>query len=373
MVRLHLHAAELSRSFAKVGIMDPYVVVSVDDGKEAYRTAPARWAHKRPQWESECTIRAVMVPSSITLAVWNANRMRRDVFCGSVTIPCSIDMCLLDKEFALTKRGEQTGTVRLSLQMLGVQPPPGLPREDSTTTIQSALGAELDHMGSWLDHKSPLGTAKAGPMTLSLAEPEGKQAMLEGETSPLARTLLENRSRIHPELKPEDAELIGAEQRPCSPKSPKVASPAAPAKIEDEIAEVLRGAWTCVATTGLEEFLKHTGIGAFQRKLAMAARWPSWEFKVTEGNIHFLNHSAMGDLHEDIRWDGQPYQWRDGRGNLMSCTATWEKTADGGILRVSRTGTIATYSEERRVEGDTLTFSLTNADGATWGRIFNRA
>jgi len=291
-----------------------------------------------------------------------------------VTIPCSIDMCLLDKEFALTKRGEQTGTVRLSLQMLGVQPPPGLPREDSNTTIRSALGAELDHMGSWLDHTSPLGTAKVGPMTLSLAEPEGKQAMLEGETSPLGRTLLENRSRIHPELKPEDAELIGAEQRPCSPKLPKVASPIAPAKIEDEIAEVLHArSWTCVATTGLEEFLKHTGIGAFQRKLAMAARWPSWEFKVTEGNIHFLNHSAMGDLHEDIRLDGEPYQWRDGRGNLMSCTASWEKTADGGILRVSRTGTIATYSEERRVEGDTLTFSLTNADGATWGRVFNRA
>merc|ERR1740121_2561896 len=108
-----------------------------------------------------------------------------------------------------------------------------------------------------------------------------------------------------------------------------------------------------------------TGIGAFQRKLAMAARWPSWDFSMGDGHLRYINHSAMGDLTEDIRLDGQTYQWRDGRGNPMSCSATWEKTAEGGVLRISRTGAIATYREERRVSGNALTFVLTNSDGAT--------
>merc|ERR1712238_350344 len=106
-----------------------------------------------------------------------------------------------------------------------------------------------------------------------------------------------------------------------APGSEQVASTA-----DSELQEVLCTSWTCVATTGLEEFLKHSGVGVFQRKLAMAARWPAWEFTVHEGSVHFLNHSAMGDLHE-----------------------------------------------ERNVEGDTLTFSLTSSDGATWGRVFTRA
>jgi len=358
MVSLKLHAAELVRSFAKFGIMDPYVIVHIDD-QEVHRTAPARWAHKTPQWESQCSVRATSVPSSISLSVWNANRLRRDVFCGSVTIPCSIDMSLVEKEFALTKRGAQTGTVRISLKLLGWQAPPALPHEASTRTVHSALGAELDNMGSWLDQTSPVGQKTS---SLTLAEPEGRHPANDTDpTSPSSRglTLL---GRTSPN------------QKAAGAASPAPASQVASARPEDQVDEVLaRGSWTCVATTGLEEFLKHTGIGTFQRKLAMAARWPSWEFKVTKGNLHFLNHSAMGDLHEDIRLDGQTYEWKDGRGNLMSCTATWEKTAEGGILRISRTGAIATYSEERRVEGDTLTFSLTNSDGAIWGRVFNRA
>merc|ERR1740123_450270 len=104
MVTLQVHSAQLVRSFSKLGIMDPYVLVTVD-GVEVHRTAPARWSYKRSQWESRCVIRAASAPSSITLAVWNPHRLRRDVFCGSVTIPCSADMDLSEREFALTKRG----------------------------------------------------------------------------------------------------------------------------------------------------------------------------------------------------------------------------------------------------------------------------
>jgi len=379
MLKLHLHDAQLVRSFSKFGIMDLYVVVSVEE-QEVHRTSPARWAHKSPQWDSKCTVNAAAAPSSITLAVWNANRMRRDVFCGSVTIPCCSDMELLEKEFALTKRGAQTGTVRVSLEILGGTALPGLPRESSTATVQSVLGAELDNLSSWLDRRSP--KSNGGSLTLSLAEPSEHHAALGGASQPdlgldghedteqlrPAPTLLENRRKIVSEQKPSHV-AANAERA----DSPKAAVPQTQAKPEDEVGEVLCSSWTCVATTGLEEFLKHTGIGAFQRKLAMAARWPAWEFSVAAGNLHFLNHSAMGDLHEDIRLDGQTYQWRDGRGNLMTCTAQWEKTADGGILRISRTGAIATYSEERHVSGDTLAFSLVGSDGATWGRVFKRA
>lgn len=391
MLKLHLHDAQLVRSFAKVGFMDPYVIVAVEEN-EVHRTAPAKWSHKSPQWESVCTVKATSVPSNVTLAVWDANRLHKDVFCGSVTIPLCADMVLLEKEFALTKRGAQTGTVRISLEVLEAQQSeaqqseaPALPHASSSATVHSALGGEMDNLAAWVEHRSPKASAGAtGSFTLSLAEPGqwlsalsaamvangiigGKDDKDEAEQGELAPTLLES----NPEQKPKADSDTPTTATPTTAPVPE--SEQAVSTADSEIQEVLCTSWTCVATTGLEEFLKHTGVGTFQRKLAMAARWPAWEFTVRDGSMHFLNHSAMGDLHEDIRLDGQPYQWKDGRGNLMTCTASWEKTSEGGVLRIARTGALATYSEERRVEGDTLTFSLTSSDGATWGRVFTRA
>mmetsp|Transcript_165528 Transcript_165528/g.293131 ORF Transcript_165528/g.293131 Transcript_165528/m.293131 type:complete len:560 (-) Transcript_165528:74-1753(-) len=138
---------------------------------------------------------------------------------------------------------------------------------------------------------------------------------------------------------------------------------------------VLLGSWKCVETTGLESFLKQTGVNIFQRKIALAARWPSWEFVATDdgGSIRFINHSAVGALKEDIVLNGEEYKIKDGHGNVLVCSSVWEPTTNGGVLRTKRSGPMGRYSEERLVEGDRLNFVLSHGDGGpSWGRSFIR-
>eukprot|EP00928_Gymnodinium_smaydae_P029075 TRINITY_DN21_c0_g1_i1.p1 TRINITY_DN21_c0_g1~~TRINITY_DN21_c0_g1_i1.p1 ORF type:complete len:257 (+),score=54.09 TRINITY_DN21_c0_g1_i1:91-861(+) len=135
------------------------------------------------------------------------------------------------------------------------------------------------------------------------------------------------------------------------------------------------GSWTCVETWGLDEFLTATGVGMIRRKLAAAAKWPSWDF-VLDGNVvKLVNHSAMGDLKEDIDLTKE-YDWKDGEGNPFRCRASWLPAKDGGTLRIERKGlgSIGDVTEERAVHGDRLEFKLTHAEKkVSWGRNFKRS
>merc|ERR1712194_158355 len=137
-------------------------------------------------------------------------------------------------------------------------------------------------------------------------------------------------------------------------------------------ANALMGSWTCVATQGLDEFLIASGAGMFQRKIAGAAKWPAWDFAADGDKIVFVNHSAIGDIREELPL-GKEYDWVDGKSNKWLCEATWTATDDGGTLVVSRKGSPGDYSEERKVTGDKLEFTLSNSKcGASWGRTFSR-
>lgn len=141
-------------------------------------------------------------------------------------------------------------------------------------------------------------------------------------------------------------------------------------KAAEMSATVLDGHWRCVDTFGLDEFLTATGVGYFQRKLAAAAAWPKWEFKVEGDVIKFVNHSALGPIKEDMQLNGATYTWKDGKGNPLESTACWEGTADGGTLTIRRSGALASYTEERCISGDKLAFRLTDSSGVSWGRNF---
>jgi len=276
------------------------------------------------------------------------------------------------KEFAISKRRQLIGTILVSLKVLGVQESP-----KRIVSTASALGAELDNVIGWIDgqnhqpakansprkgigrlasHRSNIGFKNATSQVLQLRESDESEDV---ETVIGAGQLAQATSKKgQPMDASEQQELV------VTPRS-------------DSHVPRLAGQWKCVATSGLEEFLKHTGVGAFQRKLALAARWPNWDFEVDGNIVKFVNHSAMGDLKENIPLDGSTYSWKDGRGNLFECQAAWEETRDGGCLRISRKGIVsgqrADYSEERRLSGDTLVFVLTHGDGVTWGRTFERS
>lgn len=138
---------------------------------------------------------------------------------------------------------------------------------------------------------------------------------------------------------------------------------------------VLLGSWKCVATTGLEDFLKSQGVGVFQRKMALAARWPTWDFIAEDSSkaVKFINHSAVGDLKELMLLDGTEYNIKDGHGNPLACSSSWQPAIGGGILKTIRSGAMGSYTEERCVDGDTLEFVLKQSDDSlSWGRSFVR-
>mmetsp|Transcript_129202 Transcript_129202/g.257974 ORF Transcript_129202/g.257974 Transcript_129202/m.257974 type:complete len:376 (-) Transcript_129202:82-1209(-) len=321
---LILHGAHLDRSFAKVGWMDPYALVIVN-GEEVERTAPHKGAHKEPHWNVAHTWSAAEVPDNVKVAIWDKNNFHRDVFCGSVTVPCSMDMGdQAEKGFTLTKREEPTGVLTLTLKVEGGDTQEEQPNLDRRTI---SLGMELDAL-------------------VEFSRPRSR-----------SNTLVQ-------------LQEFGDEADMATPITRKLSK-----KIDDsggEIAPSLIGSWKCVETHGLEDFLKATGVGVFQRKIALAAKWPGWEYKVVDKKLLFINHSAIGDLEETTKL-GEEYDWKDGHKNPFKCLATWANNDKGGVLTIKRTGAVGNYQEIRVVNGDTLDFSLIHEkSGVTWGRKFAR-
>merc|ERR1719469_1539005 len=118
----------------------------------------------------------------------------------------------------------------------------------------------------------------------------------------------------------------------------------------------------------MDEFLKATGTNAFNRRLAGAARWPSWDFLADGETLHFVNHSAMGDLTELIVFNKE-YIHKDGRGNPFKSLSKWKGSAWDGLLVIQRSSPLGNFTETRVIEGDTLKFELSNGT-ISWGRTF---
>jgi len=364
---IELHGAHLSRSFAKIGWMDPYAVIAVDSNEVA-RTRPDAWAHRDPKWEASFSWTSQGVPGSVTVSIWDKNRFHKDVLCGAVTVPCDVEMGHLERrEFTLTKRDRPTGTVRLSLRAEGSC----FPVRVRSRTLS---GMEFDNMVNWslndcdtphsarsvhsafclreAENAAPI--AEADPVESS-CESEAHGSMDSEASTATCHTIIRPRALAESKTSATPESAIQPVLQPDS----------------DQGVRALVGSWKCVATNGLDEFLKATGVGVFQRKIAKAAKWPRWEYNMNGESLVFVNHSAIGDLREDLLI-GEEYAWRDGHGNAMTCIAEWRSSAMGGTLMISRSGPLGSYTEERRVTGDRLDFTLTHGSGAAWGRSFVR-
>lgn len=385
---LELRGAKLCRSFSKVGWMSPFAIVTVATS-EVFRTSPARRAHKQPQWDASLSLPAT--PDNVTVSIWDKNDFHRNVFCGAVTIPCSHEMGRVEMDFELTKAGRPTGTLAIVLEAVPLE------ELEGTFVTEHSIGAEMDLIISYVSSRqtTPAGSPNMRRAGLALPGSPARSlnpnpempttmastpmSMQQGQTSfCFAEAVLEG------EGDEEDNSDDGGSRRPSESGGDLVlafpASDVAPASGLAEEASAIAGAekalggpWTCVATQSLEAFLKATGINVFQRKIACAARWPSWSFSVVDDRIIFLNNTAIGVLREEIPL-GRDYTSIDGKGNALASHATWTPTASGGgVLLIERGGALGKYKEERTVTGDSLEFVLTNLDvGCSWGRSFAR-
>jgi len=324
-----LHGAHLNRSFSQEGWMDPYAVVIVN-GNEVERTPPHKGSHKDPHWNVSHTWSASEVPDRVKVTIWDKgqNNFHKDVCCGSVTVPCAIDMgSQIEKDFTLTKRDQPTGLLTITLK---VEEEEKEEEQPNMVKIPTGLGMELDGLVEFASSSSLRRTT-----TMVQLRERGTES--DGEEDTITRK---------PSQKMDDS--------------------------GGYVAPALIGSWKCVETHGLDDFLKATGVGLFQRKIAKAAKWPGWEYKVVDGKLIFINHSAIGDLTETI-FLGEEYDWKDGHKNPFKCVAIWTKSDKGGVLTIKRTGGVGNYQEERTVTGDTLRFSLIHEkSGVTWGRTFER-
>lgn len=383
-LQVKICGAKLSRSFAKVGWMSPYAVVTVD-GSEAMRTTAAKRAHRDPEWGASLDLPST--PDNVTVSIWDKNDFHRDVFCGAVTIPCSPEMGRIEMDFELTKRARPTGKLAVILeasQLIGLEPP----AIERSVTEQS-IGTEMDLLISYVSSRQT--TPAASPQRRGAPAVPGSPAhslnpnpqmpstplsLQQGQLSfCFAEAVLEGEGDEE-----DDGDTGGAEAASGEGDAVVLSFPAsdvAPGSAEDTCAVVaagraLGGPWTCVGTEGLEAFLKATGINVFQRKIACAARWPSWSFSVSDDCVLFVNNTAIGVLREEIPL-GRDYTSIDGKGNALASHATWTETKDGGVLLIERSSHLGKYKEERTVAGNAMEFVLTNMDiGCFWGRSFVR-
>jgi len=333
---LEIHSATLLRSFAKIGGMDPYVVVRTKGLNtapvEIFRSEPHKGGNKEPKWNQSVLLGEI--PENVCIDVWDKNHFHKDVFCGSVTIPCSADMGLDNHEFTLEKRTSATGSVCVTFHS-------DTSRQAETrkrTETNPSLGGEMDEMLDSVSRKDKSHKTK----TISLQREQLPEHEGEHEDDGGA-------ADVGPPITREASK-------------PSAAFPA----------HALMGSWTCVATHGLEDFLVASGAGMFQRKIANAAKWPAWDFAAKDDDIVFINHSAIGDIREEFPI-GKVYDWVDGKSNKWKCDAKWTTSGDGGTLTHTRKGVQGDYTEERQVTGDELKFTLSNPSvGCSWGRTFKR-
>lgn len=131
------------------------------------------------------------------------------------------------------------------------------------------------------------------------------------------------------------------------------------------------GELVCIATWGLDDFLKGMGISYMKRLAASKAPWPSWEFKQEQDQFSFCNHTMLGDIREEFVADGTPYSTVDGHKQTLECAAVWE----GSTLVIERSGPQGRFREERSIdEKGQLHFKLQGLEenSTAWGRTFKR-
>eukprot|EP00927_Polykrikos_kofoidii_P060941 TRINITY_DN55839_c0_g1_i1.p1 TRINITY_DN55839_c0_g1~~TRINITY_DN55839_c0_g1_i1.p1 ORF type:complete len:444 (-),score=57.63 TRINITY_DN55839_c0_g1_i1:54-1385(-) len=348
-----VHGATLKRSFKNVGKMDPYAVVTVD-GSKVLQTKPHVKGHKNPEWTEGRVVMETM-PREMRVEVWRNNMLQKKVLCGSTTIPLSDDMGHLKHiKFSLRKRrrkdpfsrskeDEQTGSVDLSLEAICNQPEIAASSQSTVATRDVPLGQELDKLVRVVDYACGTNTSPCSNAHTIVLENSGYFSNDEdGEE--------------------QDQQLNDAESRPSERSNPEPGFEPT----------VLIGSWKCVDTQNMEDFLIKSGIGMFQRKIALAAKWPTFEFIIDGRLIILNNHSAIGIIREEIALD-QEYEWVDGKKNKFSSFSTWTSDSNGGVLLTKRTGVIGSYTEERRVVGDKLDLVINNPSlDASFSRSFVR-
>lgn len=142
------------------------------------------------------------------------------------------------------------------------------------------------------------------------------------------------------------------------------------------------GRWVCVATFGLQDFLKKEGFSKMQRLAASRTPWPEWEFDQDGDRFKFVNRSAMGDLIEEFVVGGPGHTSLDGWRQSIASRAIWERAT----LVIERKGPQGLFREERFVDSEgNLQFRLRKSNGSNgapeappiaslsgWGRTFRR-
>lgn len=106
------------------------------------------------------------------------------------------------------------------------------------------------------------------------------------------------------------------------------------------------GEWICIATWGLDEFLKEMGISYMKRLAASKAPWPSWEFKQEQDQFSFCNHTMLGDIREEFVADGTPYSTVDGHKQTLECAATAFKDVSVRSDQLMRKGSYISSCKE---------------------------
>lgn len=326
---IEIHAASLVRSFAKIGNMDPFAIVKVD-GQEVFRTQVHKASHKEPRW-TDATWTRHGAPEQIVIEIWDKNNYHKNVFCGNVEIPCANDMGEMeDFDFHLNKRDKETGTVLVTLRC----------GQQSRRPVAPS-GGEFDNLHHAMENPCTLMAAEKSMRLMPAAHPEG------ADDDPGEADAISTAADAPVRLKTVTA--VGA--------------------VSQQMTGML-GSWKCVSTFGLDEFLKATGVNAFQRRFAAAARWPTWEFQADGDALLFINHSALGDLKESIVFNTE-YVNKDGRGNPNTCYAKWKGDNTEGLLEISRKMSMGNFVEYRELQGDNLSFRLDNGQ-VVWGRTFER-
>jgi len=130
-VRIRIQRGKIHRNFAKVGVMDPFVILSPNS--EPSKTTRAKIAkshnmisaadsggHFAPKWNWDFPSFKLGASREIVLDVYDRNQYHKNTYIGTAQVGltelCSGNRMVRDYPCAINKHGEETGIIWLTVQ-----------------------------------------------------------------------------------------------------------------------------------------------------------------------------------------------------------------------------------------------------------------
>lgn len=185
-VRIRIQRGKIHRNFAKVGVMDPFVILSPNS--EPSKSVRAKIAkshnmisaadsggHFAPKWNWDFPSFKLGASREIVLDVYDRNQYHKNTYIGTAQVGlteiCSGSRMVRDYPCAINKHGEETGIIWLTVVSSSQEREKGY----KSTKSGASSPSKRTHIGQGASFEATPSMSTIGASALRVLSPRGKR------------------------------------------------------------------------------------------------------------------------------------------------------------------------------------------------------